>query len=285
MFSAFKTLFRSYGIQQLHHEHLRSATTSIRNVSHLPSPSPAIFLTNVIHDSDPSTFCMHPTSASKPIMCVTSVQVPLRSCLQHLLSQTTFRFISTHSSSWLSWKRYAGWRPELLLCCCFCRCLACFCVRRFRELCVCVQAECTRVLSFASPPPSPPPAETPPSLSSPSHHLQQPDCAQSLINACLTSGNSAAATLAGVFNGLLQRHTSILQVISCIFIFLNCKDARVLKLHAALLENDTTHDIAAEALGDAAALKMLRCHDAYVVNFSFDTWETRCKNAVFFAVL
>jgi hypothetical protein len=32
------------------------------------------------------------------------------------------------------------------------------------------------------------------------HHLQQPACAQSLINACLTSGNSAAATLAGVFN-------------------------------------------------------------------------------------
>jgi len=149
---------------------------------------------------------------------------------------------------------------------------------RLREFCVFVPVECsflfqrTRWLSLASPPP----AAAPPSLSSPLHHLQQPACAQSLINACLTSGNSAAATLAGVFNGLLQRHTSILQVISCIFIFSNCNDARVLKLHAALLENDTTHDIAAEALGDATALTMLRCDGAYVVNFSLDTWETRC---------
>lgn len=72
MFSATKTPSCSYGIQQLHHEHLRSTATSIRNISHLPSPSPAIFLTNVIHDSDPSTFCLHPTSASKLILRITS---------------------------------------------------------------------------------------------------------------------------------------------------------------------------------------------------------------------
>jgi hypothetical protein len=67
-----------------------------------------------------------------------------------------------------------------------------------------------------------------------------------------------------------------LQVDSCFFIFSYCNNTRALKLHAALLENDTTHDIAAEALGDAAALTMLRCDGAYVVNFSLDTWETRC---------
>ena len=70
----------------------------------------------------------------------------------------------------------------------------------------------------------------------------------------------------------------MLQVDSCFFIFLHCNNARALKLHAALLENDTTHDIAAEALGDAAALKMLRCHGAYVVDVSLDN-DVFCSNA------
>jgi hypothetical protein len=79
---------------------------------------------------------------------------------------------------------------------------------------------------------------------------QQPASVETLLHSCFRADNSAAATLAGccttsrAFDS--AAHDSELAESISFDVF------------AALLEQDSCHDVAAGALGDEGALKMLR---------------------------